>query len=571
MLHHDGMSAFLLLIAAHAEARATAARLARQWWQRAGRRALAGPAMATDDARQYEYPEATLLCWPGRSLFRQQIDAEQVAMSLDSQGRPETDPASTSADHALIWTRQAAGTWTVHRGWHAERSVYYARHRDCLAVASSPRVLLAALGLPAREHPAAVAAFFAHRPLSAPTCFFADVHSLAPGSSLKAEPDGGLRIMATAALPRQLIVAASDADWMLALDAALKQTVMDQPGPDPVGLMLSGGIDSSTLAAALAAVQRPTRLYTWQLPMAAVDESGLAGQTAAALSLPIRIVPVDALPFADLDRLPIHPDAPLANPYRAINDALMAAAAEDGIATLLSGNFGDHLYPEPNLALSSAWRARRFRLAASAGWHKLAGRLRHGPWWPRSWQHAEPAASPLTEAARQWLADTAPAARPEIDVEDPSRLADLFDSAARLDAEGAWYFASGFPLELRFPYRHTAMLELALQWPVHVSERHSLRKWLTRQWLRGRIPEAIRTRPKAGSLAPWFWRGLAVHRDEVRARLFNKNASWSRYLRPEPVLACLQQAGSESAGLHVWQAVCYEIWHEAAIRDGTLR
>lgn len=567
MLHHVEMSAFLLLLLPTSDARVAALRRGRAWWQVNGQRPN-GPA-ERDSHRQYEYPEASLLVWPGRSPWSQHVDDGQVQMRLSSQALP-SDPSSPSP-HALELGRTAAGDWVLGRGWHAERNVYFLAQEGLFAAASSPRLLLAALGLPTVEEPTAVAAFFAHQPLAPPACFFQGVQCLRPGARVAIDPAARYRVEAPSALGVAPICARTDGDWLQALDRALQQSIGDDPEPGLIGLMLSGGIDSSTLAAALAMANRPAHLFTWQLPLAPADESALAAKTAAALGQPLTVVSTPTLPFADLDQLPINPDAPLANPYRALNDALMRAATDAGVSTLLSGNFGDHLYPEPHLALASAWRASRYGLAASAGWHKLQGRLRHGPWWPRSWQPRTAAPSTLTDDAQALLTTIQPQVFPDWPIEDRSRLADLFSTAPRLDAEGAWYFASAYPIELRFPYRHQAMLDLALQWPVHVSERHGQRKWLTRQWLAGKIPDAVRLRPKAGSLAPWFWRGLASHREAVRARLTVHNAHWTRYLRHEAVLASIDRAGSEASGLHVWQALCYEIWHETAIRDGTLR
>lgn len=567
MLHHVQMSAFLLLLMPPSDARAAAVRRARDWSQANGQR-LGGPA-TVDPCRQYEYPEASLLVWRGHGPFAQQIDAEQVQMHLSSQALAAADTMASS--HALRLSRNAVGEWALDRGWHAERNVYLRSAPGTFAAASSPRLLLAALAQPVSEEPAAIAAFFAHRPLAPPMCFFEGVRCLSPGSGVNADPTGTYRVKNPTALTVAPLGARTDADWLQAFDTALRRSLQDLPDQGQIGLMLSGGIDSSTLAAGLAAVNRPATLFTWQLPLASADESALAATTATALRLPLATVPVPTLPFGDLTALPINPDAPLANPYRALNDALMQAATSAGVTTLLSGNFGDHLYPEPQLALTSAWRAARYGLAASAGWHKVLGRLARGPWWPRSWQAPARPANSLTAHAQALLDSTVPPEIPAYPVEDPTRLPDLFGTAPRLDAEGAWYFASAYPLELRFPYRHQALLDLALQWPVHLSERHGQRKWLTRQWLAGKLPDTIRLRPKAGSLAPWFWRGLEAHREAVQARLTAPNARWMRYLRAEAVLASLNQAGSEASGLHVWQALCYEIWHETAIHDGTLR
>ncbi|MBK8284685.1 MAG: hypothetical protein IPK97_07195 [Ahniella sp.] len=359
------MTALVLLLSSEPEPRAAAEARVRSW--------LHGIESPARPQRLYHVDQATLIWQTGPAIVRHQAEPDTLVFELDSEGAAGP-VADRPAAHGLRLKRQASGAWSLFRAWHAERNWYWAKHGGVLAAATSPRLVLAALNLPVVENETAVAAFFGLRPSSPPACFFAGVTALASGQTLELAADGSTSTVVPAEDYRpEPIAAGSDADWQQQFEVRLLAATRDAVGSGPAGLMLSGGLDSTTLAAALAASGLPARLYSWVLSAEpSADESAYARATAQALGLPLEWVPVDQLPFADLDRLPIHPDAPLANPYRAMNDAVMHVAAGQGVQTLLSGNFGDHFYPEPHTAISSAWRHHRPDLAARHLWTKSA-------------------------------------------------------------------------------------------------------------------------------------------------------------------------------------------------------
>lgn len=546
------MTALLLLLGPDTDERKGAERRAIAWLAQA-----AGP--GSGPLRQFRERTAWWCVSPGPAVIRQRGSIDGMAVEIDSEGRIGL-PGADLPGHAVRWTLEATGEWTVRRGWHAERNAYVGRAHGLVAIATSPSLVLATLGLPFVENDAAIAAFFALQPLDPPSCFFAGVDCLAPGQAWRFDASGrSIDIPEDPGYEPEVLSARSDQAWLMTFDERLRAALAAHAGDGPTGLMLSGGIDSTTLAAGLAANGQDARLYCWALEREpSADESGFAVDTARALRLPLRRVVVDQLPFADLDRLPLQPDSPLANPYRALNDAVMAAAAEDGVTTLMSGNFGDHLYPEPRQALRSAWRSGRPGLAAGQALVRVGARVRRALSAPRR-AHG-PHASPWTDHALALLAEQAAPVLPDLRPEDPTRLVDLFGTAARIDAEGAWWFAERLGIDVRFPYRHAGLIDLALAWPVHVSERLGTRKWLVRRWLASRVPESVSRRPKSGSLAPWFWRGWQQHQCTISELLFQSRNKWQTFMNRDAIGTRSGVIPSEVAGLRVWQAVCYEIW-----------
>jgi asparagine synthase (glutamine-hydrolysing) len=112
----------------------------------------------------------------------------------------------------------------------------------------------------------------------------------------------------------------------------------------PAALSLSGGLDSSCLAVALAAVGRPLPAYQARAQGAPDHERAAAAAVAARTGLEFR--PVDVGPEA-LDALPYLTRCaglPLGDPSILAVHALARAAAADGVRVLLGGEGADELF-----------------------------------------------------------------------------------------------------------------------------------------------------------------------------------------------------------------------------------
>ena len=159
----------------------------------------------------------------------------------------------------------------------------------------------------------------------------------------------------------------------------------------PAGLFLSGGIDSSCLAAALASNDRSIPAFQFRAAGAPPDEREIARAVAAHCNLPFREVDGD---IAILDALPAltrHAGLPLGDPSVLAVHAVARAAANEGIRVLLGGEGADELF----------FGYRRYRALARLprlGWlRRTASRwsmTQAARWW-----RAAIAADPIAELA----------------------------------------------------------------------------------------------------------------------------------------------------------------------------
>jgi asparagine synthase (glutamine-hydrolysing) len=142
---------------------------------------------------------------------------------------------------------------------------------------------------------------------------------------------------------------ASGAEAAARLRASLARAVASAVAPHRrVGILLSGGLDSASVAAAAAAAwrdldrdPRDLRLYHW-VPARGPSERVHAERVAAHLGLPLTVLPDDDDdPFegtgAYLRACDMPPDGGGARPLL----LAVARAREDGVTTILTGDGGD--------------------------------------------------------------------------------------------------------------------------------------------------------------------------------------------------------------------------------------
>lgn len=126
----------------------------------------------------------------------------------------------------------------------------------------------------------------------------------------------------------------------LLVDAIRLRLVSDVP----VGLFLSGGIDSSIVAALTSRVlKQQLRAFTISFSERDYDESPHAKAVADALNLPITITPVRSDDVALFEFAAGHTDQPLGD-ASAVPTHLVSRAARAGVTVALTGDGGDELF-----------------------------------------------------------------------------------------------------------------------------------------------------------------------------------------------------------------------------------
>lgn len=205
------------------------------------------------------------------------------------------------------------------------------------AFASTLKALLPYLDGEARIAPLAVDAYLAHRYIPAPLTLLKNVHRLPNAHILTWEFGQG----APLGVRSYWRATPSSGDFRETLDQAIAlRTASDRP----VGLFLSGGIDSAVVAASLVR-QGYTNItaFTATFPGSSFDEGPQAARMAKALGLTHRALPIEPALSQDFDQIVQDLDEPFADPS-ALPLWYLARAASQEVKVVLGGDGGDELF-----------------------------------------------------------------------------------------------------------------------------------------------------------------------------------------------------------------------------------
>lgn len=248
------------------------------------------------------------------------------ALAILDQGEDVTPPS-------IFLARDRAG----------EKPLYYMQSKGALQFASELKALphSGALELHALNH------YLALGYVPADMCLFEGVHKLPPAHcALYNLQSGDLRQWRYWSLPANTASASADGH-ALALEAGrlIEDSVRLRLVADvPVGVLLSGGLDSSLVAAAAARVSsRPIQTFTIALPGSPLDEAHHAQKVADYLGTEHHVLELSKPSLSLLDGLASYVDEPIAD--SSILPAWMVfGLARQQVTVALGGDGGDELF-----------------------------------------------------------------------------------------------------------------------------------------------------------------------------------------------------------------------------------
>ena len=251
----------------------------------------------------------------------------------------------------------AFGCWDSHESelWLArdrfgEKPLYYTTHRGAFLFASELKALRAVPGFSPEIDRHALREYFRWTNVPSPMTIYEGVSKLPPAHYLRVstgaaisepQPYWSALDSACAALPLP-----DGVDVVSRLGEVLDRAVGAQMVADvPVGVFLSGGVDSSSVVSAMQRQSSmPVRTFTVGFSEPAYDESGYAAEVAAALETDhteLVVSPDDAMRvIPDLPRIY---DEPFADSSQ-IPTFLVSQLAREQVTVALSGDGGDELF-----------------------------------------------------------------------------------------------------------------------------------------------------------------------------------------------------------------------------------
>jgi len=224
------------------------------------------------------------------------------------------------------------------------KPLYYTEQNGRLLFASELRALLSSEAVPRKLDHSSLAAFLWHGFVPGPQTLVQDVLLLPAGHLLSIEPGGSPELQAYWRYPDA--TSSTDDPHATAVAAEkLEEAVAQHLVSDvPLGIFLSGGVDSSVMAAmAQRAGGRPVTTFNVRFDEARYDESGHARKVAESLGTDHREVTLTESYFAEhLDDALECIDQPT---FDALNTYFVSRAVKEaGLTVALAGTGGDELF-----------------------------------------------------------------------------------------------------------------------------------------------------------------------------------------------------------------------------------
>jgi asparagine synthase (glutamine-hydrolysing) len=473
------------------------------------------------------------------------------------------------------------------------KPLYYREVGGTLSFASELKALILQPGFSRQIDPQAVAAYLAFNSIPAPLTIFAEARKL-PAGYLAVWRDGELRLSRYA---RPEPVSAGEVRRRPAGELAdeLRETLRDSVRAHlvadvPVGVLLSGGVDSAGLAALASGEQSdPVKTFSVGFEEASFDELSRARLVAEryrtehheivlrpdAVELFPKLVEAFDEPFGDSSALPTYLVSELA-----AGEVKVALSGEGGdelfggyytyVADLLAPRIGRlaalaapliERLPSSDGKVSLDYKAKRF--ARGAGLPPLE---RHHAWkeiFSRELQAAllggrDPGWDPV-DVYRERYAET-------VGAEALARLQDVDlgiylvdDLLVKTDRS-----SMAHSLELRVPFLDNEVATMALGLATPLKVRGLAKKRLLRRALAPLLPKEILRGPKQGfsiPVAAWLRGPLQPFAREV---LSADSVSRQGWLDPAMVTGLLDRhcAGQEDLSRQLWGLIAFTLWFD---------
>ncbi len=453
---------------------------------------------------------------------------------------------------------------------------------------SSELKSILAMGVDREVDPDALSAYFSFLCVPAPLTIFKNIKKLPPGSSLLLK-DGHVEVRRYWDLEYSGEKPLAERDYLDRIDAAIRESVESCMIADvPIGVFLSGGIDSSLVTSYLAELSdRPVKTFSVgfgdsinELPYAkAVADLYKTDHTEISVDARIEDIVESVVwfyeePFADSSFIPTY---------------LISREARKYVKVILTGDGGDELFggypdcydlpkaillreeknPVKRLAVRALYKAenttglrfdRIFRLMA----------MKYGD----KYGHYFKSKTYFDEAEkRRLLKDPPPGTTFELlkpvlneGIRDEDKPL-LFDLKAYLPEDllvKTDIASMACSLETRAPLLDYELAELAFSIPFSLKIKNGTSKYLLRKLAGRRLPPDIARRKKQGFGAPveeWLRSGLKAM---VMEKLGDPKKTAYRYVNYDYVKGLLADfyGGGRDYGYRIWILFIFAIWCE---------
>jgi len=563
-------------------------------------------------AQDESVPGAKLIRWRGHS------DTETILAAIAKWGVEATLKRCVGMFAFALWDRETH-TLVLARDRMGEKPLYYGWQGEVFLFGSEIKALMVHPAFRAEIDRNNLALFFRHSYIISPYSIYKGINKLPPGTYLKISV--GHPASESQHTPRpywnlQNVVKkgtintfkGTEREAADELERLIRQSIRGQMIADvPVGVFLSGGIDSSTVVALMQAQSdQPVRTFTIGFYEDDFNEAEHARAVAENLGTDhteLYVTAEQAIRVISL--LPTLYNEPFADSSQ-IPTFLISNLARRYVKVCLSGDGGDELFGgysryfwAPLIYQKIGWLPLPLRLLATHTLTRLTiadpilkavCRFQRGRWasadlaskfqrfstmldfdspedlymgivshWKRPGEIVRGTIEPKTVLIdpSQWI-DRSDFEHRMMYLDQRSYLPD--DILVKVDRA-----AMGVSLETRIPLLDHRIVEFAWRLPLSMKIRDGQSKWLLRQVLYRYVPRDIVERPKKGFSVPigdWLRGPL---RDWAESLLDEKSIREDGLLNPAPIrdVWTAHLEGKHDWSPYLWDVLMFQTWLEA--------
>jgi len=476
------------------------------------------------------------------------------------------------------------------------KPLYYAVTKNGFLFASEVKALLASGMISAEVDTSKIDKFMTFGYVPAQRTMFKGIHKLLPGHWLKVTPDD-IKCECYWDVDVEIYMNRSVDATTEELRALITDSVQLRMRSDvPVGVFLSGGLDSSTVVSLLSETG-VSGIQTFSVAYrngADYDESAFAEIVAQKFNTNHRVLYVESSEFRDfIPQFVWQMDEPVVE-AAAISLYFVAKLLKEHVTVALSGEGADELFAgydiyrymllleryrrmperirrnvlEPVLFLIGNDKIKKYlRFAKQPLEKRYVGVSLHETWYKDSIYKSDfrrtladtPASSlsGLYERSRTW--------------DDLSRMQyvdlkswlvdDLLIKADKMTMANA--------VELRVPFLDHRVVEFAMTIPGNMKMRGSKVKWILKQTMKEHLPQKILSRKKVGfptPLSQMFGNDLSSYVSDL---LLSQRARNRGYFKGDSLERLVMEHNKGKVDHHkvLWQLIILEEWHRAFIDD----
>jgi asparagine synthase (glutamine-hydrolysing) len=509
-----------------------------------------------------------------------------------------------------IWDRRRKRLLLV-RDRLGIKPVYYYAGKDFFIFGSEIKSLLQHPEVPREVDRQALDLYLTLRYVPGPRTMFKDIFKLQPGHWMSVD-QSGIRIEKYWDLEYPNAGAADDragrsqtADTVEEFQQLLEESVrLRLISEVPLGVFLSGGLDSSAMLAMMTKITGGERVKTFSVgyeargpadaAVEAANEFSYAREAASHFGADHHEFRMTARDFRDAIPLMVsHLDEPMGDPT-CIPLYFISKLARNYITVVLSGEgadetMGGYTFYRKILALE---KIRRAAGPLAAAFPALAAL----PVGSRTRAYLRRAGAPIEEHYRGMVKGIPLETRLALTGTDRVTASDhalddifatYFHKAQNASALNRMLYVDtkvwlpedlllkadkmtmATAVELRVPFLDHKLVEFIATLPDNVKVNGNQGKWILRQAMGNVLPPSILHRTKKGFPMPAAsWLQLEL-RDFVRETLLARDSACREFFDPQAVeeVVCLQEQGRFSGFQEVWSLLVFEAWHKQFIEE----